>query len=129
MMQQNKERIVSVLAIILGLLSIKEGGSVLLGISAKAYPVLPWLVWYNVVLGFVAVTVGIGIWIQQNWGARHAITILTLHGFVFMILIILLAFKETVAINSILAMLFRTTVWLTIVLLLRRKSKMQNENG
>jgi len=129
MTQQNKERIVSVIAIIPGLLSIKEGGSVLLGISAKAYPVLPWLVWYNVVLGFVAVTVGIGIWKQQNWGARHAITILTLHGFVFMILIILLAFKEIVAINSILAMLFRTTVWLTIVLLLRRKNKMQNENG
>ena len=121
MTQQNNERLASLLAIAPGLLSIKEGGSVLLGISVKSYTILPWLVWYNVVLGFVAVFVGIGIWKQQTWGARYAITILTLHSFVFTILIILLVFEEAVAVNSILAMLFRTAIWSAIVVLLGRK--------
>jgi hypothetical protein len=127
MTQHNNERLASILAIIPGLLSIKEGGSVLLGISAKAYVILPWLVWYNVILGFVAVIVGVGIWKRQTWGAKYAVTILTLHGLVFMILIILLTFKEAVAINSIMAMLLRTTIWFAIIVLLRRKNDIQKD--
>jgi len=45
-----------------------------------------------------------------------------------MILVILLAVKEAVAINSIIAMLFRTSVWSTIILLLRRKNNLQHDN-
>lgn len=129
MTQQNKEQLASFLAVLPGLLSIKEGGSVLLGLSTKTYIVLPWLVWYNVLLGFIAVIIGIGIWKQRAWAARNAVTILTLHGLVLMILVILLVFKEAIAINSIMAMLFRTLVWFAIVLLLRRKSKTQNDVG
>lgn len=129
MTQQNKERLASFLAIFPGLLSIKEGGSVLLGITTKTYIVLPWLVWYNVLLGFIAVIIGIGIWKQRAWAARNAVTILTLHGLVLMILIILLAFKEPVAINSIMAMLFRTTLWSAIVFLLSRKTFVQDDIG
>ncbi len=124
---QKSEWLGALLAILPGVLSVKEGGSVLLGISVKAYPILPWLVWYNVVFGFVAVIVGIGIWKQQQWGMTYAVTVLTLHTFVFMILIVLLVLKETVAINSIIAMLLRTTIWLTIVVLLRRKNKIRTD--
>ena len=129
MTQQNKERLTALLAILPGLLTIIEGGNVLLGISTKAYIVLPWLVWYNVLLGFVAVIIGIGIWKQRAWAARNAVTVLTLHGLVLMILIILLAFKEPVAINSIMAMLFRTTLWSAIVFLLKRKKQTQNNHA
>ena len=129
MTELNKKRLAALLAILPGLLSIKEGGSVLLGISTKTYIVLPWLVWYNVVLGFVAVIIGIGIWKQRSWAVRNAVTVLTLHGLVLMILLILLAFKEAVAINSVMAMLFRTTVWSAIVLLLRRKTFVQDDIG
>ena len=126
MTQQHKAWFAALLAIVPGLLSVKEGGSVLLGMATKAYPILPWLVWYNVILGCVAVIVGIGIGKQHAWGKRYAVTILTLHGFVFMILIILFALNEAVAINSMIAMLFRTAVWSAVVVLLRRNNKMQN---
>jgi len=129
MRQQNTAWCAAVLAIVPGLLSIKEGGSVLLGMSTKAYTVLPWLVWYNVIMGCAAVIVGIGIGKLHTWGEKYAVTIVTLHGFVLMILLILLAFNETVAINSIIAMLFRTAVWFAIVVLVRRKNAMQNNNG
>lgn len=121
MTHQNKYRLAAILAIILGLLSIKEGGSVLLGLSTKAYTVLPWLVWYNVVLGFVSVIAGIGLWMKYAWSVRFAATIVSLHGLILTILIILFAFREAVALISIMAMLFRTLVWVGIIMLTKEK--------
>jgi uncharacterized membrane-anchored protein len=129
MTQQNRHRCAAVLAFILGLLSIKEGGSVLLGLSTKAYTILPWLVWYNVVLGFVSVIAGIGMWMQRRWGVTFAATIVSLHGLVFVILIILFAFREAVALNSIMAMLFRTVVWVGIMMLMSWRSRGQTGNA
>lgn len=122
---QNRHRLAALLAIIPGLLSIKEGGSVLLGLATKSYTVLPWLVWYNVVLGFASVIAGVGLWRQRAGSIKPATTILALHGLVFMILIILFAFKAPVSIISILAMLFRTSVWIVIIALLRWRGKEQ----
>jgi len=121
MTTQNKTRIAATLAILTGLLSIKEGGSVLLGLTSKAYTVLPWLVWYNVVLGLGAVATGVGIAKQRAWGERYAVTILSMHAVVLLLLLVLFAFKEAVSIVSIMAMLFRTTVWAGIVMLVRGK--------
>jgi uncharacterized membrane-anchored protein len=119
MIMQNKYRIAAILAFILGLLSIKEGGSVLLGLSTKDYTVLPWLVWYNVVLGFASVIAGIGLWLRRAWGVRFSATIVSLHGLVLMILVILYAFREAVAVFSIMAMLFRTIVWVGMIMLVK----------
>jgi len=120
-MQQKRYRLAALLAIIPGVLSIKEGGSVLLGLSTPSYHVLPWLVTYNVVLGFVSVIAGAGIWMVRDVSLKLATTILSFHGLVLMVLLILFAFKEQVAPISIMAMLFRTTIWTIIVLLVRRK--------
>ena len=122
MKEQSKYRIAAILAFILGLLSIKEGGSVLLGLSTKAYTVLPWLVWYNVVLGFASVITGIGLWMKRAWGVKFAATIVSLHGLVLMILVILYAFREAVAVFSIMAMIFRTLVWVGILMLIKWRS-------
>ena len=117
----NKYRFAAILAFILGLLSIKEGGSVLLGLTTKPYTILPWLVWYNVVLGFASVITGIGLWMKRAWGVRFAATIVSLHGLVLMILIILYAFREAVAVISIMAMIFRTLVWVGILMLVKER--------
>jgi hypothetical protein len=121
MTQQNKQRIGAVLASVLGLLSIKEGGGVLLGITTKTYTVLPWLVWYNVVAGFLSVLCGRGLWLGRTWADKLADTIVTLHGLVLLNLIVLFAFHEAVAKTSIMAMLFRTVVWIGILMLTRWK--------
>lgn len=120
---KNKHRVAALLAVIPGLLTIMEGGSVLLGLSTREYTVLPWLVWYNVVLGFASVFVGIGVWRERGEIVRPATTILSLHGLVLMILVILFAFREPVSIVSITAMLFRTGLWTAIVLLLKKNNR------
>jgi hypothetical protein len=123
MTQQNRHRLAAILAVILGLLSIKEGGSVLLGFSSKAYTVLPWLVWYNVVIGFLSVPAGRGLWLKRTWAYKLADTIMTLHGLVLLNLIVLFSFRQAVALTSIMAMLFRTLVWIGIIMLTRWKKQ------
>jgi len=126
MTQQNKYRLAALLGFILGLLSIKEGGSVLLGFTTKPYAILPWLVWYNVLLGFVSMITGIGLWVKRAWGVRLAATIVSLHGLVLMILVILYAFREKVAVISIMAMIIRTLVWVGILMLVKWRSRGQD---
>ena len=106
---------------VLGLVSVREGGSVLLGLTTPAYAVLPWLVWYNVAMGIVSVVAGVGMWQQREWSITLAVNILTLHGIVFLGLIGLNQFGQTVAMISIFAMLFRTFTWIVIYSLLKWK--------
>ncbi len=117
---KKKHRISALVAIIIGLLSIIEGGSVLLGLETKPYTVLPWLVWYNVVLGFVSVAAGVGLWMNRAWGYTSATTIVALHFLVLMILVILYSFRQPVALHSIAAMTVRSLVWAGILLVLMR---------
>lgn len=129
MTQQNFYRFTAIPALIIGLLSIKEGGSVLLGLSTKAYPVLSWLVWYNVVMGFVSVIAGTGLWMQRRWGSVLAAVILLCHGTVFLSLMALVILGKTVARISIMAMLIRTAIWFVIYMVLRWKHDTQAGNA
>ncbi len=129
MTRTTKHRIAAILATIIGLLSIKAGMSVLLGISTPTYPVLQWLVVYNVVLGFVSLIAGIGLWTRQKWGATLAIIIASLHGLVFITLTTMFALERTVAPISLMAMLFRTTIWLVIIAFLAWKNKADDSDS
>jgi len=119
--QQKKDRVAAILAIVLGLVSIREGGSVLLHLSVPSYTVLPWLVWYNVVMGGVSVVAGAGMWTRKEWAITLGVNILTFHSIVFFGLVGLHQFGQTVAWISIFAMMFRTFTWIVIVSLLKWK--------
>ncbi len=119
--QLKRDRVASILATVIGLLSIREGGSVLLGVIVPDYPVVTWLVWYNVAMGFVSVAAGVGIWTRRHWGHTFALNILTLHAVVFIGLIALYKLGQTVATRSIFAMMFRTFTWIVIYSLLKWK--------
>jgi hypothetical protein len=117
--QQKRDRLASTLAIALGLLSIREGGAVLLGLTVPDYHVLPWLVWYNVIMGVVSVAAGAGMWQQQDRSVALAVNILVIHGIVFVSLFAMYQLGQVVAARSIYAMLFRTFAWIVIYSLLR----------
>jgi hypothetical protein len=123
--QQKRDRVAAILAIVLGLLTIREGGSVLLGLTVPSYPVLPWLVWYNVAMGVVSVVAGAGMWWKAEWSITLAVNILMFHGIVFAGLIGLEQFGQTVSRISIFAMMFRTFTWIVIVSLLKWKRQEQ----
>ncbi len=119
--QAKRDRVGAILAIMIGLVSVSEGGRVLLGLSVPEHVVLTWLVWYNVAMGVVSVIAGAGLAARQHWGQNLAVNILAFHAVVFAGLFALYATGQPVAWKSIFAMLFRTFTWLVIYLLVRWK--------
>ena len=98
-------------ALALGALSIVSGGAVLLGIKQPDYLVLPWLVWYNTVMGVVSVVAGWLLWQQHSRSKFLAVAIASLHGAILLTLVVRYFVGSAVAAQSIGAMVFRTLVW------------------
>ncbi|NTW66896.1 MAG: hypothetical protein HGB21_11430 [Nitrospirae bacterium] len=118
----SKHRLAALLALVIGLLTIVEGGIVLLGLETKPYPVLPWLLRYNVAMGFVSLAAGLGLWREQGWAGTLSRMVLACHGLVLLMLLVMHLLGMTVAVNSIMAMLFRTAIWTGINFMIRRKA-------
>jgi len=115
---KNLYKIASVLALLIGGMTIITGSKVLLGIDTKNYTVLNWLVIYNVVFGIISIVVSYLIW-KNNSVAKKAVKfVLATHT---IIAVYLIFFSETVANESINAMIFRVSIWIVIYLLTLKK--------
>ena len=69
---------ISLLAVGLGSLTLKEGGTVLFGgdaVRAAAGNYVPFILWFNFVAGFAYVVAGIGLWMQRRWAVWLAVAI------------------------------------------------------
>ena len=106
--------IATILANLIGILSIISGSMVLLGLRSVDYRVLDWLVVYNVVLGIISIMVAYQIGKQHRKWKLMIISILLLH---LLVLGYLYFFNESVAVESIKAMAFRVGIWGAILLL------------
>lgn len=107
----------SVVAVIFGLMTIKEGGSVLLGNEAAvaaAGNYVPFVLWFNFLSGFAYIAAGVGLLLQQRWAVWLALAIAVA---------ILLTFSAFgMHINSggayeqrtVVAMTMRLVVWIVI---------------
>ena len=106
--------IASFMALFIGAMSIFAGTKVLLGIDTKSYPILIWLLVYNVLLGLISIAVAYLV-LKNNSKRKIGIyLILVSHTIVF---IYLKFISETAASESIKAMLFRISIWIIIVVL------------
>ena len=104
----------ALLALFLGIMSTFAGTSVLLGAESKDYNVLQWLVVYNVVLGVISIVTAFLIWKNLSINKKLILVILGMH---FSIFLYLKFISETVAVESIQAMVFRVSVWVVIAML------------
>ena len=82
-----------------------------LGLTVPGYPVLAWLVWYNVFMGGVSVLAGTP-WTRSEWSSSLSVSILAFHGIVFVGLVGMQQTGQTVAGKSVFAMTFRTFTWI-----------------
>ena len=105
----------ALLALFLGIMSTFAGTSVLLGAESKDYNVLQWLVVYNVVLGVISIVTAFLIWKNLSINKKLILVILGMH---FSIFLYLKFISETVAVESIQAMVFRVSVWVVIAILI-----------
>lgn len=71
-------RLAAVVAVAFGLLTIKEGGTVLFGGDAArsaAGNYVPFVLWFNFLAGFAYVAAGVGLWRRQHWALWLALAI------------------------------------------------------
>jgi len=108
------KKIAAVIALFIGFMSVFAGSKVLLGIATKDYTILRWLVSYNVLFGAISIFVAYLIWQNKILARNLTFFILAMHFMVFLYLKLICA---TVATESIRAMLFRTGIWIVIVVL------------
>ena len=109
--------ILTVIAILFGVLTIKSGGQVLFGGNSyqkAAGNYVLFVVWFNFLAGFVYLVAGAGIWARQRWAVWLSllIVIATIIVFAFFELHILEGGEyET---RTVAAMSLRSLVWTSI---------------
>lgn len=107
-------RVAAVVAIAFGLLTIKEGGTVLFGDAtarAAAGNYVPFVVWFNFLAGFAYVTAGIGLWMKRRWAAWLAVSIAAATALVFAAFGVHVFLGGAYELRTAFAMGLRTVVW------------------
>ncbi len=108
---------ISLVAVIFGLLTIKEGGAVLFGDEAArtaAGNYVPFVLWFNFVAGFAYVVAGTGLWLQQRWAVWLAVAIAAATAFTFAAFGVHVYSGETYEQRTVIAMTMRTLIWVVI---------------
>jgi len=122
-MKTNLNKIASILAFLVGGMSIFAGALVMRGWE-PGYFVINWLPVYNFILGTLTVFIpAILIWKNSKYAMPAAVATFSIHAIVTLLLLTI--FRGTVAANSIGAMLFRLVTWLIILALMIAQSRRQ----
>lgn len=122
--------VISLIAAGFGLLTIKEGGTILFGdeaARATAGNYVPFVLWFNFVAGFAYVVAGIGLWLQQRWSVWLAVSLAVATALAFAAFGMHVLFDGLYEKRTVIAMSMRTLVWASIAIfawrqLLRRKT-------
>jgi hypothetical protein len=107
----------SIVAILFGLMTIKEGGGVLLGDEAAvaaAGNYVPFVLWFNFLSGFAYIAAGVGLWLQQRWAVWLAVAIAVAIALTYAALGLYINSGGAYEQRTVLAMSIRTAVWFVI---------------
>ena len=113
-------RVMSVIAMAFGLLTLREGGMVLYGNAAAlsaAGNFVPFVLWFNFIAGFFYIICGIGLWLSRRWAVWLAIGLATSTALMFIAFGLHITLGGAYANRTIVAMSLRTTVWTVIALI------------
>ncbi len=113
----------SVFAVLFGLLTVNEGGTVLFGGAAArsaAGAYVLFVLWFNFVAGFAYVAAGIALWRRLSWAPWLALSIGLATAVVFVAFGIHVLTGGPFEVRTVAAMALRTAVWLGIAILALR---------
>ncbi len=116
--------IISVIAVVFGLMTLKEGGSVVFGVGearAAAGNYIPFIVWFNFLAGFAYVIAGIGLWLQQRWAMGLAVAIAAATALASVALGVIILSGTPFEQRTVFAMGLRTVLWATIAVVAWRR--------
>lgn len=107
----------AVFAVLFGLLTLKEGGSVLFldGQARRAAGhYVPFILWFNFIAGFAYAIAGVGLWMRRYWAAWLAITIFGTTALSFLAFGLHIYGGGAYEQRTVVAMSLRTLIWMMI---------------
>ncbi len=116
--------VISVIAVVFGVMTLKEGGAVLFGSGearAAAGNYVPFVLRFNFLAGFAYVTAGVGIWLGRRWAALLALFVAAATALVFAALGAHVLAGGAYETRTVVAMSLRTLVWVAIARIARRR--------
>ena len=109
--------IVTIVALVFGILTIKSGGSVLFidGPARQAAGnYVPFVLWFNFLAGFAYLLAGVGLFMQKSWAPRLSIFIAVTTAMVFALFGLHILNGGAFEDRTVVAMSLRTIVWVSI---------------
>jgi hypothetical protein len=104
--------ITAIVAIIIGLLALITGTLALLGLYEPGYNTFRLLILYNVLMGIVSIFAGYQIW--NGHAVAEKLSGVILLGHITVLVMLVTLFHHIIAVQSILAMMFRVVVWVAL---------------
>ena len=109
--------LISVVAIVFGLLTIKSGGMVLFvdgpdRVAAGNY--VPFVLWFNFIAGFFYILAGVGLWFKQRWAMWLSGLIVISTLLVFASLNLHIYNDGLFEFRTVIAMSLRSIIWSVI---------------
>lgn len=111
--------VAALVAVIFGGITVFVGGRTLLGFFDPGYTVFLPLLIFNFLMGFIYAETGLMIWKSHPKALTAARAVFLLNLFVFMMISLLYFSSDRVAMESVIAMTFRTGVWFAIFMAIR----------
>lgn len=115
---------ISLVAVGFGLLTIKEGGTILFGDAVArtaAGNYVPFVLWFNFLAGFAYIASGVGLWLTQRWAVWLAVAIAAATAFTFAAFGVHVYAGGAFEPRTVIAMSLRTLVWVTIAAIAWRR--------
>ena len=109
--------IVTIVALVFGMLTIKSGGAVLFidGPDRQAAGnYVPFVLWFNFLAGFAYLLAGVGLIMQKSWAPLLSIFIAAATIIVFALFGLHIFTDGAFETRTVLAMSLRTIVWVSI---------------
>jgi len=119
-------RIVGIVAILLGIMSLKSGGATLFidGATREASGnFVPFVVWSNFLMGFVYILTGLGIWLNKNWTKVLIIFIVSITFLTFFDFSIHISMGGVFENKTVKVMTIRSLFWIFALILIIRSKK------
>lgn len=113
-----KLRIAAAVAVVFGILTVVSGGRALFG-GADMGAVVPFVLWFNFLAGFIYVIAGLGLWAGRPWAGRLSLAVLVATALVFVGFGVHVARGGAYEMRTVGAMSVRTAVWAAIAWLSR----------
>lgn len=116
--------VITIVAFMFGMLTIKSGGSVLFIDGADrqaAGNYVPFVLWFNFLAGFVYIVAGAGLWLKKQWAAKLSVLIVVATLIVYAILGLYILGGGLYEMRTVIAMSFRSIIWAFIAIFAYRE--------